>query len=55
MQTSTYPGYQRFLLACDEELRRPQADKSSAFGRNWKPHMERESIYKSEKLKKTVS
>ena len=28
-----YPGYQRFFLACDEELRRPQADTSSAFGR----------------------
>ena len=24
-----YPGYQRFFLACDEELRRPQADMSS--------------------------
>ena len=29
MQTSTFPGYQRFFLACDEELRRPQADTSS--------------------------
>ena len=28
-----YPGYQRFFLACDEELRRPQADTSSAEGR----------------------
>ena len=27
-----YPGYQRFsVFACDEELRRPQADTSSAF------------------------
>ena len=25
-----YPGYQRFFLACDEELRRPRADTSSA-------------------------
>ena len=28
-----YPGYQRIFLASDEELRRPQADMSSAFGR----------------------
>ena len=28
-----YPGYQRFFFAWDEELRRPQADTSSAFGR----------------------
>ena len=38
-----YPGYQRFVLACDAELRRPQADTSSAFGRrhdrNRKPRM----------------
>ena len=39
-----YPWYQRFFLPCDEELRRLQADTSSAFGRrhnrrNWKPHM----------------
>ena len=27
-----YPGYQRFFLPCDEELRRLQADTSSAFG-----------------------
>ena len=26
-----YPGYQRFFLACDKELRRPQAGMSSAF------------------------
>ena len=25
-----YPGYRRFFLACDEELRRPLADSSSA-------------------------
>ena len=30
---SEYPGYQRFFLACDEDLRRPQADTSSAEGR----------------------
>ena len=30
---ATYPGYQSFFFACDEELRRPQADQSSAFGR----------------------
>ena len=41
-----YPGYQRFFLACDEELRRPQAHTSSAFGgsllrldQNQKPRM----------------
>ena len=28
-----YPGYQGFFLVCDEELRRPQADTSSAVGR----------------------
>ena len=28
-----YPGYQRFFLAWDEELRRPQADTSLALGR----------------------
>ena len=28
----SYPGYQRFFLGCDEELRRPQADTSSEFG-----------------------
>ena len=28
-----YPGYQRFYLACDEELSRPQAETSSVFGR----------------------
>ena len=27
-----YPGYQRFFLAFDEELRRQQADTSSAEG-----------------------
>ena len=31
-QGRRYPGYQRFFLACDEELRRSQADTSSAFG-----------------------
>ena len=25
-----YPGYQKFVFACDEELRRPQADTSAA-------------------------
>ena len=25
----TYPEYQRFFLACDEELRRPQAEDTS--------------------------
>ena len=29
--TAIYPGYQRCFLACDEELRRPQADTSSAW------------------------
>ena len=29
---ATYPGYQSFFFACDEELRRPQAYQSSAFG-----------------------
>ena len=28
--TAIYPGYQRFFLARDEELRRPEADTSSA-------------------------
>ena len=30
VKKATYPGYQRFFLACDEELRRPRADTSSA-------------------------
>ena len=29
--TAIYPGYQRFFLACDEELHWPQADTSSAW------------------------
>ena len=28
-----YPGYQRFFLACDEKLGRPEADTSSGEGR----------------------
>ena len=35
---SYYPGYQRFFLACDQELRRPQADTSSAFRRRHDRH-----------------
>ena len=31
-----YPGYQRFFLACDEELCRPQADSSFAEGQRHK-------------------
>ena len=43
---SPYPRYQRCFLACNEELRRPQADTSSADGRIYerlpKPETEHE-------------
>ena len=44
--TWPYPGYQRFFLACDEELRRPQVDTSSALGRRHE-RGSRESLLKT--------
>ena len=45
-----YPGYQRFFLACDEELRRPQADTSSAEGRRHERRTKFGSFHLSGKL-----
>ena len=40
-----YPGCQRFFLACDEELRRPQAEDTS--GEAARKNVSRESLFKT--------